>query len=166
MHSRHSVTFTDVSGLGLCKWCHQIKQIPAPRFQFWRLPSKLGQVGVIFLQGIMETQISTASCYKQVTNHVNQVTSNVDWEGSWSWRTWRFPQACVFGGNKTVLYTASSQIRLMDKFLHQFERFETHTQNLRKWDVDVDYIIHRLTCSSPSTKCSKQSMVSSSWPQQ
>ena len=87
-------------------------------------------------------------------------------EGSWSWRTWRFPQACVFGGNKTVLYTASSQIRLMDKFLHQFERFETHTQNLRKWDVDVDYIIHRLTCSSPSTKCSKQSMVSSSWPQQ
>lgn len=59
-----------------------------------------------------------------------------------------------------------TQIRLMDKFLHQFERFETHTQNLRKWDVDVDYIINRLTCSSPSTKCSKQSMVSSSWPQQ
>ena len=58
-----------------------------------------------------------------------------------------------------------TQIRLMDKFLHQLERFETHTQNLRKWDVDVDYI-NELTCSSPSTECSKESMVSSSWPQQ
>lgn len=122
VHSRHSVTFTDVSGLGLCKWCHQIKQIPAPWFQFWRLPSKLGQVGVIFPKGKMETQISTASCYKQVTNHVNQVTSNVDWEGSWSWRTWRFPQwerrhdgcpfiVCLM---KTLLYTASSGSRIQN----------------------------------------------------
>lgn len=106
LHGRMKVaTWTELS------WC-------GPNRLLWKVSAQqnkkqLGQVGVIFPKGIMETQISTASCYKQVTNHVNQVTSNVDWEGSWSWRTWRFPQACVFGG-QTVLYTASSGSRIQN----------------------------------------------------